>query len=216
MTDLDTLALRAVVDRERRRLDAEEAERAAEAEAEAAAAKRLADLETVGIDVDALAASAQSTAGSLALAAGQLTAAAEAFRTTAAEHDAAVAALMGRARELDVEPAAPGGPKPSSGHVALTRNGIRNRATELALIGAGRVDAALALAVAGDPARAAAAVVAVRHVTAHRADRYYQGAGGAVFGESGPAARLAAQCKAGLLRQLTPAEVKSYLDGDEL
>ena len=215
MTDLDTLALRAVVARERERLTAER-ETAAEARAaQEAAERRLADLEAVGIDVDALAAAAQSTAGSLALAAGQLAAAAKAFRTTAAEHDAAVAALMGRARELNTEPAAPGGPRPSSGYVALARDGIRNRTTELALIGAGRVDAALQMAVAGDPARAAAAVVAVRHVTTHRADRYYRGSGGAIFGESGPAGHLAKQCEAGLLHQLRPTEVNDYLAGKE-
>jgi hypothetical protein len=175
------------------------------------AAARLAGLEEVGVQVDALAATA--VAG-LADAVGEVAAACARVRELAAAHDAQVGALIEAANDLGAEPRAPGGPRKSSAFVAASPGAVLHKTAEVRQLGAG-VDAVIGHAVAGRVDDALAAAQVVVDVKPARQDHYFRGPNGAVVGLDDPIRPgMQAQIVSGDLTPLSDAEVARYLAGE--
>lgn len=181
----------------------------AKAEREAAQA-RLEALGQLGAQVDALAASAP---GRLEERLRALAAAAEAARAEIALHNAQLADLAEAARELAVEPPAPGGPRESSGFIAFAGHGVQHERTAVHPVA--DPAAVITLAVAGDVPGALAEALPVRVADPpRRAEHYLRSASGALITAGDITPALEAQIRAGQLRHLTEPEIAAYLRGD--
>lgn len=185
----------------------------------AAAARRLLQLEQVGKDVEALAASASRPGESIEAAVAKIAEGRAELLKLCAGHDAQVLALIARARQLDVEQPAPSGPRASSAHVAIVGNGITSTSgIQSGTATVRRTDektarAAAALAADGKPEQAIAQLQAARYVKPpERAPYYFLGTNGQVHGVDNPKI-FAYQLSHGQARELTPDEVDAYLDG---
>jgi hypothetical protein len=172
---------------------------------------RLDGLEEVGVQVDALAATA--IAG-LDDGVGGVAAACSRVRELAAGHDETVAALIEAANDLGVEASAAGGPRKSSAFVAAKVSAIQHKTAEVRQLGAA-VEAVIGQAVAGRVDDAMAAAVGVAEVRPARQDHYFRGVNGAIVGLDDPIRPgMQAQIVSGDLRELSAAEVARYLAGE--
>lgn len=131
----------------------------------------------IGDQVDALA-----TTGSTEMAGAlrTLAAAAGQVRALAAGWDSAVGELAAAARDLGTEPCAPGGPRKSSGFVAVRDRAVVHKRTEVRPV-APHLDQAIAAAVSGDAEQAIALAAMVAGLPEPRqADNYFRATGGQV------------------------------------
>jgi hypothetical protein len=175
------------------------------------AAARLDGLEEVGVQVDALAATA--IAG-LDDAVAEVAAACAKVRELVAGHDQQVAGLIEAANDLGVEPRAPGGPRKSSAFLAAGPGTIQHKTAEVRQLGPG-VEAVIGHAVAGHVDDAIAAAQVVADVRPTRADHYFRGLNGAIIGLDDPIGQgMRAQIQSGDLVELTSAEVARFLAGE--
>jgi len=185
----------------------------------AKAARRLLDLEQVGNEVAQLAADASKPSTSIEAAIRQIAAGREALMKLCQEHDDKVLALIKRARDLDVEPPAPVGPRASSSHVAIVGNGISGRSgIQSGAAAVRRTDpktaAAAALqAASGDADGALTQLAAARTVAApKRAAHYFLAKNGRVVTADDPA-MFADQLRKREIRELDDDETEDYLAG---
>ena len=154
------------------RKKAEEERRAAQA----------AGLERIGTEVDRLAAADETVA--MAEALRDVATACARFRRLAESHDEAVAELVAAAVDLGVEPPAPGGPRPTSAHVAVDRKAIVHKRTRVSPLSS--CAAALGKAMEGDVDAALAEVrVAIQVREPKRPDYLIRGANGQLIACTG-------------------------------
>jgi hypothetical protein len=133
----------------------------------------------------------------------------------AAAHDAAVAELVAAAQDLAVEPAAPGGPRRTSAHLAVHDRAIAHKATKVAPV-RDQIGAALSRVLAGDVDRA---VAELRPVTTtpepNRPDHLLLNRSGALLALSGPlSAAIENQVKSGELTMLTKHDIDLFMAGE--
>jgi hypothetical protein len=191
-------------------LSAQGARQRAEADRRAA---RMAGLEKIGAAVDTLAAGEGATAA-MAGALRDIAAACERLRSLAADHDAQVADLIAAAADLGAEAAAPGGPRPTSAHVAVRDDAIVHGSTGIRPVGA-RIAAAVGHAVAGDTDRAITDVQTVTYRTLSRPDYLIRGSGGQLLAFSGELhAGIAAQVQARTVQVLSEHDIDLYMKGE--
>lgn len=190
-------------------LTAEGARKRADQERRAA---RLAGLEQIGTAVEQLAASTETAAMTGALR--DVATACARFRELAAGHDAAVAELVAAAQDHGVEPAAPGGPRGTSAHVAVEHGAIVYKRTRVRPLGS--CSPALSKAMEGDVAGA----IAELDITTHQAepkrpDYLLRGENGmliAITGElNGP---MAGQISTGVVQRLGEREIDRWMAGE--
>ncbi len=176
-------------------------------------AVRMTGLEKIGAEVDKLAASDETAEMTAALR--DVAAACARFRDLAAAHDEAVAELVAAAQDLGAEPAAPGGPRATSAHVAVARDSVVHRRTKVSPLGGAMT--ALAKAMEGDVDAALAELkVAMPQPEPKRPSYLLRGENGqliALTGELDPfmAARIR-DPKSGLTK-LSEHEIDLYLAG---
>ena len=185
----------------------------------AKSANRLLALDQVGQDVIALAAEAGKPKAGIIAAVSTLATAAAALQEICRQHDDKVRSLIDRATALDVEPAAPHGPRATSAHVALASRrshgtaGIAAGRTAVRFVGQNVADA-LQLAIKGDADGALARIAAVhQQPLPRRADRYYRSPSG-IVSQSGPeSTEFAQQVRKRIMTRMSDDEVDRYLDG---
>jgi hypothetical protein len=137
------------------------------------------------------------------------------LRELGRDHDAGVAELVSAAGDLGVEPAAPGGPRRTSGYVAVDGRAVVHERTRLVPVQQ-QVEQALWLAASGD---LDAAVAEVRPVSVvpepQRPDRLLRGRGGMLMPVYGPLnVQLDNQLRTGDLADLGEHGINQYLTGD--
>ena len=177
-------------------------------------AARMAGLEEIGRQVDALAAGAGTE---LAEALHEVADACGKVRSLAAAHDAAVADLIAAARDLRAEGRAPAGPRKTSADVAIAANAVSHKRTTVHQVG-GKLAAVLALAINGQPEAAANKAELVTEQPAPlRATHYLRrAADGMIFtydGKDLPGGWVG-QLSRGELERLTDREIELYLQGE--
>jgi hypothetical protein len=178
-------------------------------------AVRLAALEQVGAEIDALAGEGHADP-TMADALKAVAESAAAFHTAAAAWDGKVRALHLRAAELGSEPGQAGqaGPAASSGYVQRggVNGAVRHRDTEVAEVGQQAAQAA-GLAAAGQLQDALALIAVVRDRSPRQPDGYYRDVIGQfppmpVFGQ--PDRSLAMMVSEGRAVRMTDAEVEAW------
>jgi hypothetical protein len=175
---------------------------------------RLKGLEAIGAEVGKLA-QAEHTE-QLAEALRDVAAACARFRALADAHDADVADLVAAATDLGAEPAAPGGPRGTSSHVAVKGATIIHKRVTVTPLG-GHVRAALEHAVSGDIDRAVAEVQSsAREPEPRRPDHVLRNRrSGMLFttdGDLGDGMR--SQIRTGDLIELSGYDVDRYMTGE--
>lgn len=173
---------------------------------------RLSGLGEIGDQVDALAATGSAE---MAEAFRALAGAAARVRALAARWDGTVSGLAAAARDLGAEPPAPGGPRKSSGFVAVRDRAVVHKRTEVRPV-APHLDQAIAAAVSGDAEQAIALAVMVAGLPEpRRAGNYLRAAGGQVIAYDNPLpGGIAHQVSSGELVPLSDAEISRYLAGE--
>lgn len=174
---------------------------------------RLDGLAQIGTQVDQVAGSDLNRALGEALAA--VADACAKVRALAGEHDEMVAALVAAAVDLQVETKAPGGPRATSGHVAVEGRSVQHKATMLAPV-AERVEQALQFAVAGDVKRAAhMARPVVEAPAAKRPDHLLRGNNGVLHPIDGDLnSGMQAHIRSGALVPLSSVDVDRWMAGE--
>jgi hypothetical protein len=174
---------------------------------------RLDGLEQVGAEVDNHAGTDPGQA--LRAALEQVTLACGKVRALADGHDFTVAALVAAAHDLQVEPKAPGGPRATSGHVAVDGQSVVHKATLLVPV-AERVEQALQYAIAGDVARAAEVVRPVKQQPApRRPDHLLRANNGILHALDGDLnAGMQAHVRTGALVPLSEVDIDAYMAGE--
>lgn len=174
---------------------------------------RLDGLNAVGAEVDQVAAAEPGKAMQEALA--QVAQACQKVRALADGHDATIVALVAAARDLQVEPKAPGGPRATSGHVAVDGQWVAHKATVLVLVRE-RVEQALQHAVAGDVERAAhMARPVIEAPAAKRPDHLLRGGNGVLHPIDGDLnSGMQAHVRSGALVPLTELDIDRYMAGE--
>lgn len=177
-------------------------------------AARVAGLDEIGRQVDALAAGAGTE---LAEALQEVADACRKVRSLAAAHDAAMADLIAAAWDLRAESRAPAGPRKTSGYVAVAVNAISYKRTTVHRVG-GKLAAVLALAIDGQPEAAAnKAELVTEQPPPHRATHYLRRvADGVIFtydGKDLPGGWVG-QLSRGELERLTDRGIELYLQGE--
>ncbi len=179
------------------------------------AEQRTADLGDLGEEIDALAVS--PNLAEMRQAVRDVADACARVHRLADNHDAAVAALAQTAEALSVEPPSPSGPRESSGHIAVKRQGSavsithrRNRVQQvagqiLAVLGQaqdGNADGALALLQAVDSTR-----------PAWRPKVIARGPNGVLIAMDNISDPMAAQIASGELSALSEHEIDLWMEG---
>jgi hypothetical protein len=180
-------------------------------------AARLAGLEEIGRQVDAQAEGGMP--GDLAEALQAITDACAKARSIALTWDASITALIEAARDLNAEEMAPGGPRETSAHVAVTGHPgakmITHQRTQLTPL-SGQVPQAIECAVLGRPYDGLALMNGVSMLPEpERPDYLLRGRGGmliTVFGEPNP--QLQNQMRSGDLEVLPKSAVDAYMAGE--
>lgn len=176
---------------------------------------RLSGLAAIGDKVDELARAehAEQLADALRAAA----AACQQVRALATAYDADVAALVATATGLGAEPAAPGGPRSTSAHVAVKGASIVHKRVTVSPLGA-RIRAALVCAVNGDLGAAVAELQTVtRAADPRRPDHLLRNPAGVLFPIHAPLSdAMSSQVRTGNLTMLTEHEIDLYMSGGEL
>ena len=175
-------------------------------------AARLSGLGEIGDQVDALAATGSTE---MARALRTLAEAAGRVRGIGAGWDSAVDELAAAARDLGTEPPAPGGPRKSSGFIAMRDRAVVHKRTEVRPVSP-HLDQAIAAAVSGDAEQAIALAAMVAGLPEpRRADNYFQGTGGQVIAYDNPLpGGIVHQVSSGELLPLGEAEISRYLAGE--
>jgi hypothetical protein len=136
-------------------------------------------------------------------------------RRLASAHDGAVAELITAAQEFGAEPEAPGGPRSTSAFVAIRSGALVHQATAVRPVSE-HAQGALALAVAGDIARADAAVSpAIRLRPARRPDYLLRGPNGMLlpfYDALTPV--MEAQVRSGDCQRLDEQDIDQYMAGE--
>lgn len=180
-------------------------------------AARLAGLGEIGRQVDALA--ENGLPADLGEALQAITDACARARSIARSWDASISELIEAARDLDAGGMAPGGPRETSGRVAVTEHQnartIVHRQTQLAPVSA-QVAQAIEYAVLGRPYDGLALMGGVSTLPEpQRPDYLLRGRGGmliTVFGEPNP--QLQNQIRSGDVTVLPPSVVDAYMAGE--
>lgn len=192
--------------------------RVREAADRADAARRLLALASIGETVEQIHADAAQPDAGMVAALEQITDSYATLRQLADAHNGKVTDCIGLARVLAAEPAAPSGPRASSAHVTVHRGNrkIQSGSTVVQVVDAATVDAAVALALKGDPDAAVRRLAAAHTVAApKRLDHYCVAANGTVHGwdDGNPKNHMPRLVARGEARELTPGEVEAHLDG---
>lgn len=177
------------------------------------AAARIAGLEEIGRQVDAL---ADETGSQLSEALQEVADAVAKVRGIVAGHDTAIADLIAAARDLHAEGRAPGGPRATSAYIAVAADAITHKLTTVHRVG-GKLAAVLALTLDGKPAEAADKAQLVTRVAApQRAAHYLRRPDGQVFtyGHKKLPDGWAGQLARGEMERLTDREIELYLRGE--
>jgi hypothetical protein len=174
---------------------------------------RMDALTGLGAQIDQLA--ADDPRGVIAAALAQVVEACARVRALGRDHDAGLVELTAAAQDLGVEAAAPGGPRATSGHVAVEGQAVIHRRTKLVPVGR-QVERALSLALTGD---LEAAVAEVHPVTAipepRRPDHLLRGSGGMLVPVHGEiSAMMLNQLRTGDLVDLGQHGINQYMAGD--
>jgi hypothetical protein len=174
---------------------------------------RLDGLTQVGAEVDNHAATDPGQA--LRAALEQVALACGKVRALADGHDFTVAALVAAAQDLQVEPKAPGGPRATSGHVAVDDKSVVHKATLLVPVRE-RVEHALQYAIAGDVARAAEVVRPVKQAPApRRPDHLLRASNGILHPIDGDLnAGMQAHVRTGALVPLSEVDIDQFMAGE--
>ncbi|MDH6141025.1 hypothetical protein P3T35_003038 [Kitasatospora sp. GP30] len=174
---------------------------------------RLDGLTAVGAEVDKVAAS--TAANTLAKALEGVATACARVRALADEHDVQVAALVAAAVDLQVEAKAPGGPRATSGHVAVEGRSVQHKAMVLVPV-LDRVEQALQFAVAGDVQRAAHLVRPVVEAPApRRPDHLLRGNNGVLHPIEGDLnSGMQAHIRSGTLEPLSEVDIDRWMAGE--
>jgi hypothetical protein len=178
---------------------------------------RMAGLEKIGAEVDKLAITASGKESQLAAALAEVTAASTRVRQLAGEHDQAVKDLVEAARDLQAEPMAPSGPRPTSAFVAVQGSStIIHKRARVALIG-GKIEGALQQALAGAPAAAATDINPVVGMPEPKRSQYYFRASNGTIHTFDDITKtnqgVREQVKSGALQPLSESEIQAYLEG---
>jgi hypothetical protein len=193
----------------------------------AAQGRRLLALDAVAREVEQVAAAASAPSASIAAAVQKIADGHAELMTLCATHDQAVHALIGRAKELAVEPPTPSGPRASSAHIALLRDpnygpgGIQSGSAMVRMVGKKNAAEAAQLAASGDAETALNRLQAARYVEPpKRFDHYYTTGNGMVHGQDDGQRRDGTQINTwpvkiakGEARELDPDEVEAHLAG---
>lgn len=169
----------------------------------------------IGAEVDKVAAA--DPAAALETALRDVVAAVARVWQLAGERDAVVAQLVDAARDLDVEPVAPGGARGSSAHVGVQGKGIVYKAVKLMPVRE-KVPGALGHALGGDVTRAVAELKPVTAATVlDRPDHLLRGRNGLLQPMWGPLNHaLAAQVHSGDAALLSEHDIDLYMGGELL
>lgn len=177
-------------------------------------AARLDGLERIGVEVDRLGTTNETAAMSDALR--DIATACARFRGLAAAHDETVAELVAAATDLGAEPEAPGGPRPTSAHVAVNRDTITHRRTKVSPVG--DCADALSKAMQGDVDAALAGIrTAIQVREPKRPDYLLRGANGmliTIIGDLTPAMAAQIRDPNSGTQALSDHEIDLYMDGE--
>lgn len=174
---------------------------------------RLSGLTAIGAEVDKLAAGDEMEALGDALRVVAMACAR--VRDIAGAHDTAVASLVAAAADLGAEPMAPGGPRGTSGYVAVKGTAIIHKRVTVSPVGS-RIRAALEHAMSGDPDRAVAEVGAATQLPEpKRPDYLLRGANGMIISMTGPLNQgMEAQVRTGGVTLLSEHDIDLYMAGE--
>ncbi len=176
-----------------------------------AAAERLADLEQLGSEIDALAAGDGPARMTAAL--DDVARACERFRALAAEHDATVAELAATARECGAEAAAPGGPRKGSAFVAVKGTAVMHRGTIVRPVAAQALES-LGRAMVGDVEGAAAMLGAVETARVHRPTHLLRAGNGSLHAWDELTEPMQGQIRSGDLTELSESDIDRWMAGE--
>ncbi|HEY1321013.1 MAG TPA: hypothetical protein VGF32_12230 [Streptosporangiaceae bacterium] len=176
--------------------------------AQEAGRQRMEALRQLGEDIRAEA--AQATARDLRTQLAELAERAGAIRQEASRHDQSVRELRSRAENLGVTGPAPGGPRASCGHVAVTLHGVQVGDSEV--IPVRHVEAMIGAAVAGQQPDAPSAVVT--RTPPPRPPHAVLGRGGMITPVPEITEVIQGRIDTGDVIRLTPAEIDAWYGGE--